>query len=235
MSNPIVLENEKQGNPESEWGLSQGADSNIEGFATSLKYKLGETASSRLTPTPRSTKSISTAWAGTIAMGRGSSVDRPHRLGNAARSLEGASIEHRKSASLLGFRITLSAGFLYEPYLIRRKLAGLLSADHKSWPRIKTGWGGGTPRESKVSFKNLDNVLSCAPKIKTQVADNMPEICHVNSGPVRSHRAFAKTRALVKAGVQMSVKISTSRVPHSRGETWNDDLVAASSSWRPLA
>jgi hypothetical protein len=44
MSNPIVLENEKQGNPESEWALSQGADSNIEGFATSMKYKLGETA-----------------------------------------------------------------------------------------------------------------------------------------------------------------------------------------------
>jgi len=43
MPNEIVLENEKQGNPESEWGLPNGASSNIEGFATDISTDVGGT------------------------------------------------------------------------------------------------------------------------------------------------------------------------------------------------
>ena len=43
MSNEIVLENEKQGNPESEWGLPNGASSSIEGFTTDISTNLGGT------------------------------------------------------------------------------------------------------------------------------------------------------------------------------------------------
>lgn len=48
MSNAIAIENEKQGNPESEWGLLNGASSDIEGFATDSSYGLGETASFKI-------------------------------------------------------------------------------------------------------------------------------------------------------------------------------------------
>lgn len=42
-SNPVVLENQKQGNPESEWGISGAGDSNIEGFATDISINRGST------------------------------------------------------------------------------------------------------------------------------------------------------------------------------------------------
>ena len=43
MSNEIVLENQKQGNPESEWGLPNGASSSIEGFTTDISTDQGGT------------------------------------------------------------------------------------------------------------------------------------------------------------------------------------------------
>jgi hypothetical protein len=43
MSNAIVIENEKQGNPESEWGLSGGASTEIEGFTADISYNIGQT------------------------------------------------------------------------------------------------------------------------------------------------------------------------------------------------
>lgn len=42
-SNPIVLENQKPGNPESEWGIDGAGDSNIEGFATNMSINRGST------------------------------------------------------------------------------------------------------------------------------------------------------------------------------------------------
>ncbi|WP_420870301.1 N,N-dimethylformamidase beta subunit family domain-containing protein, partial [Methylobacterium crusticola] len=41
--NPIVLENQKTGNPESEWGIDGSGDSNIEGFATDISVDHGQT------------------------------------------------------------------------------------------------------------------------------------------------------------------------------------------------
>ena len=41
MANDIVLENEKPGNPESEWGLPNGASSSIQGFSTNISTDLG--------------------------------------------------------------------------------------------------------------------------------------------------------------------------------------------------
>jgi len=41
--NPIVLENQKQGNPESEWGITGAGSSNIEGFATDISVDNGNT------------------------------------------------------------------------------------------------------------------------------------------------------------------------------------------------
>ena len=40
-TNPIVLENQKPGNPESEWGIDGAGDSNIEGFATDISVNHG--------------------------------------------------------------------------------------------------------------------------------------------------------------------------------------------------
>ncbi len=42
VSNPIVLENQKPGNPESEWGINGAGDSNIEGFATDISVNHGQ-------------------------------------------------------------------------------------------------------------------------------------------------------------------------------------------------
>ncbi|MBX5177028.1 DUF4082 domain-containing protein [Rhizobium lentis] len=42
-SNAIVLENQKQGNPESEWGIVGAGSSNIEGFATDISVDNGKT------------------------------------------------------------------------------------------------------------------------------------------------------------------------------------------------
>nr|WP_245309921.1 DUF4082 domain-containing protein [Rhizobium sp. R339] len=42
-SNAIVLENQKQGNPESEWGIDGAGSSNIEGFATDISVDNGKT------------------------------------------------------------------------------------------------------------------------------------------------------------------------------------------------
>ncbi|RUM23321.1 DUF4082 domain-containing protein [Rhizobium vallis] len=47
-SNAIVLENQKQGNPESEWGLSNGGSTNIEGFATDISVDNGNTVSFKI-------------------------------------------------------------------------------------------------------------------------------------------------------------------------------------------
>ena len=47
-TNPIVLENQKTGNPESEWGIDGAGDSNIEGFATDISVNLGSTISFKI-------------------------------------------------------------------------------------------------------------------------------------------------------------------------------------------
>jgi VCBS repeat-containing protein len=47
-TNPIVLENQKQGNPESEWGIDGDGDSNIEGFATDISVNHGSTISFKI-------------------------------------------------------------------------------------------------------------------------------------------------------------------------------------------
>ncbi|MBZ6077735.1 DUF4082 domain-containing protein, partial [Microvirga puerhi] len=41
-TNPIVLENQKPGNPESEWGIDGAGSSNIEGFATDISVNVGQ-------------------------------------------------------------------------------------------------------------------------------------------------------------------------------------------------
>ena len=43
VDNAIVLENEKPGNPESEWGLPDGASSSIQGFTTDISTDVGGT------------------------------------------------------------------------------------------------------------------------------------------------------------------------------------------------
>ena len=43
VDNAIVLENQKQGNPESEWGLPNGASDTIEGFTTDISTNVGGT------------------------------------------------------------------------------------------------------------------------------------------------------------------------------------------------
>src|SRR4029079_18279812 len=43
VDNAIVLENEKPGNPESEWGLPNGASSSIQGFTTDISTDVGGT------------------------------------------------------------------------------------------------------------------------------------------------------------------------------------------------
>ncbi|WP_345774844.1 DUF4082 domain-containing protein [Rhizobium sp. K102] len=47
-SNAIVLENQKQGNPESEWGIVGAGSSNIEGFATDISVDNGKTISFKI-------------------------------------------------------------------------------------------------------------------------------------------------------------------------------------------
>ena len=47
-TNPIVLENQKAGNPESEWGIDGAGDSNIEGFATDISVNRGTTISFKI-------------------------------------------------------------------------------------------------------------------------------------------------------------------------------------------
>jgi VCBS repeat-containing protein len=46
--NPIVLENEKPGAPESEWGLDGPASTNIEGFTTDISANVGSTISFKI-------------------------------------------------------------------------------------------------------------------------------------------------------------------------------------------
>ncbi|MCA1450768.1 DUF4082 domain-containing protein [Ensifer sp. IC3342] len=47
-TNPIVLENEKPGNPQSEWGIDGAGSSNIEGFATDISVNRGQTVSFKI-------------------------------------------------------------------------------------------------------------------------------------------------------------------------------------------
>jgi VCBS repeat-containing protein len=47
-TNPIALENQKPGNPESEWGIDGAGDSNIEGFATDISVNHGTTISFKI-------------------------------------------------------------------------------------------------------------------------------------------------------------------------------------------
>ncbi|NKM36058.1 DUF4082 domain-containing protein, partial [Rhizobium laguerreae] len=47
-NNLIVLENQKQGNPESEWGIDGAGSSNIEGFATDISVDNGKTISFKI-------------------------------------------------------------------------------------------------------------------------------------------------------------------------------------------
>ncbi|MFH5947281.1 DUF4082 domain-containing protein, partial [Roseomonas xinghualingensis] len=49
--NKIVLENQKQGNPESEWELRNGPSSSIEGFATDISFNVGETVTFKINTT----------------------------------------------------------------------------------------------------------------------------------------------------------------------------------------
>ncbi|MDF1635800.1 N,N-dimethylformamidase beta subunit family domain-containing protein, partial [Mycoplana sp. MJR14] len=48
VDNAIVLENQKQGNPESEWGIDGAGSSNIEGFATDISVDNGNTISFKI-------------------------------------------------------------------------------------------------------------------------------------------------------------------------------------------
>src|SRR5690606_34569969 len=41
--NKIALENMKQGNPQSEWGLDGAGDTNIQGFASEISINIGQT------------------------------------------------------------------------------------------------------------------------------------------------------------------------------------------------
>jgi hypothetical protein len=47
-SNAIVLENMKQGTPQSVWDLASGPSTNIEGFTTDISYDLGQTVSFKI-------------------------------------------------------------------------------------------------------------------------------------------------------------------------------------------
>ncbi|TCA34173.1 DUF4082 domain-containing protein [Rhizobium leguminosarum bv. viciae] len=47
-SNAIVLENQKQGNPENEWGIDGAGSTNIEGFATDISVDNGKTVSFKI-------------------------------------------------------------------------------------------------------------------------------------------------------------------------------------------
>ncbi|WP_183864059.1 N,N-dimethylformamidase beta subunit family domain-containing protein, partial [Rhizobium sp. BK399] len=48
VSNAIVTENQKQGNPESEWGIDGAGSTNIEGFATDISVNRGQTVSFKI-------------------------------------------------------------------------------------------------------------------------------------------------------------------------------------------
>ncbi len=48
VTNPIVLENQKLGNPESEWGIDGAGSSNIEGFATDISVNHGNTVNFKI-------------------------------------------------------------------------------------------------------------------------------------------------------------------------------------------
>ena len=47
-SNEVVLENQKPGNPESEWGIDGAGSSNIEGFATDISVNRGQTVNFKI-------------------------------------------------------------------------------------------------------------------------------------------------------------------------------------------
>ena len=47
-SNVVVLENQKPGNPESEWGIDGAGSSNIEGFATDISTNRGQTVNFKI-------------------------------------------------------------------------------------------------------------------------------------------------------------------------------------------
>ena len=51
-TNPIVLENQKPGNPESEWGINGAGSSNIEGFATDISVNRGQTVNFKIKRIP---------------------------------------------------------------------------------------------------------------------------------------------------------------------------------------
>ena len=74
VDNAIVLENEKPGNPESEWGLPNGASSSIQGFTTDISTDVGGTVQFKINTDATNTASISTASAITTATARASSV-----------------------------------------------------------------------------------------------------------------------------------------------------------------
>ncbi|WP_235777033.1 N,N-dimethylformamidase beta subunit family domain-containing protein, partial [Rhizobium mesoamericanum] len=48
VTNPIILENQKTGNPQSEWGITGAGSSNIEGFATDISINRGQTVSFKI-------------------------------------------------------------------------------------------------------------------------------------------------------------------------------------------
>jgi hypothetical protein len=50
-SNPIVCENQLQGNPESEWDISGAGDSSLQGFATDISVNKGETVNFKVNTT----------------------------------------------------------------------------------------------------------------------------------------------------------------------------------------
>src|SRR6266566_2428320 len=43
ISNPILCENTRSGNPSSQWSITGAGDASIQGFATDISYNLGDT------------------------------------------------------------------------------------------------------------------------------------------------------------------------------------------------
>jgi methionine-rich copper-binding protein CopC len=54
ISNPIVCENSKTGNPDTEWDISGSGDPSIQGFATDISYNVGQTVSFKVKTTASS-------------------------------------------------------------------------------------------------------------------------------------------------------------------------------------
>ena len=67
VTNPIVCENSKPGNPQSEWDVSGAGDASIQGFATDISVNQGQTVRFKVDTDATTTGSTSTGWATTAA------------------------------------------------------------------------------------------------------------------------------------------------------------------------